>query len=242
MRVLIVNDDGMFAPGVHALAERLMAKHEVCVVAPKHQQSGFSHMVSLHRALHFEAKEGLAYPAYTVDGSPCDCVKIGIDVLFRDVDLVLSGVNDTTNLGDDIMYSGTVNAAMEGALAGIPSVAVSCDVKNDDYAYVAAFVDEHLEQLTALAAGRVISVNFPSSDPKECKGVRVARCGAHRYDDHFVKREDGYYLVGDPLPLANSEDSDVLLVRDGYIAIAPVKPDYTDHGALRAVEAEVSKW
>ena len=232
MRILIVNDDGIEAAGIYKLAEVLSKDHLVTVVAPHTQKSGYSHSLSFHRTVSYAPYNlGLDVNAYSLTGTPCDCVKFAIDVLMKDrlPDLILCGINDDYNLGTDVVYSATVNAALEGALLGFPSFAVSIGRENAvDFSYPAQFVKENLQALLALKRNNAVcySVNFPSYKKEDIKGVRFASLGLRKFSDRYELQENsdgsGYLLLGEPVPLDNSPDSDVELIKEGFITVTPV--------------------
>jgi len=232
MNILIVNDDGIRAPGLFKLAEILSTEHKVTVVAPHTQKSGFSHSLSFHKTLSYAPYNlGIPVSAYSLTGTPCDCVKFAINVLMTDAlpDVILCGINDDYNLGTDVVYSATVNAALEGAIHDIPSFAFSLDREHaDDFTYPAEFARKNIEALLSLKRNDTIcySLNFPSNRPEEIRGVRFATLGLRKFSDRYELRENadgsGYLLLGDPIPLDNAPDSDVELIRNGYITITPV--------------------
>ena len=232
MNILIVNDDGIQAAGIHKLAEVLCKEHTVTVVAPHTQKSGFSHSLSFHKTITYAPYNlGLPIKAYSLTGTPCDCVKFAIDVLMKDElpDIILCGINDDYNLGTDVVYSATVNAALEGALLGFPSVAVSIGRENAvDFTYPANFVKENLQTLLSLKRNNAVcySINFPSYKKEDVEGVRFATLGLRKFSDRYELQENsdgsGYLLLGEPVPLDNSPDSDVELIKQGYITITPV--------------------
>ncbi|HCU56451.1 MAG TPA: 5'/3'-nucleotidase SurE [Clostridiales bacterium] len=232
MRILIVNDDGIQSPGIHKLAEVLSTEHSIVVVAPHTQKSGYSHSLSFHKTITYAPFNlGLPVKSYSLTGTPCDCVKFAVDVLMRDSlpDVILCGINDDYNLGTDVVYSATVNAALEGTLLGFPSFAVSIGRENaDDFTYPANFVKDNLNTLLALKRSDNVcfSINFPSNKREEIKGVRFATLGLRKFSDRYELQENrdgsGYLLLGEPIPLDNSPDSDVELIKQGYITITPV--------------------
>ncbi|HCU56148.1 MAG TPA: 5'/3'-nucleotidase SurE [Clostridiales bacterium] len=232
MRILIVNDDGISGRGLYALAEALCKEHEVTVVAPHTQKSGYSHSLSFHKTITYAPYNlGLPLKAYSLTGTPCDCIKFAIDVLMQDhlPDLILCGINDDYNLGTDVVYSATVNAALEGTILGFPSVAVSIGREHaNDFSYPAVFIKKNLTTLLTLKRNNTVcySINFPSQDPKEIKGVRFATLGLRRFSDRYELQQhsdgSGYLLLGEPIPLDNSPQSDVELIKNGYITITPV--------------------
>ena len=232
MRVLIVNDDGIQAAGIYKLAEVLCKDHSVTVVAPHTQKSGYSHSLSFHKTISYAPYNlGLPVKAYSLTGTPCDCVKFAIDVLMKDElpDIILCGINDDYNLGTDVVYSATVNAALEGALLGFPSFAVSIGRENAvDFTYPATFVKDNLQTFLAMKRSDAIciSINFPSYKKEDIKGVKFASLGLRKFSDRYELQENsdgsGYLLLGEPIPLDNSPDSDVELIKQGYITVTPV--------------------
>ena len=242
MKILLVNDDGIEAEGIWALARALSPTHEVVIVAPDGQRSGASHSVTLHGALHYRSYDNPLCAAYTLDGTPCDCVKFGLLVLAQGADCVISGINDCANIGTDVLYSGTVHAAVEAGICGLPAVAVSVKVKHNDFRYPASFVADNLQALVALChEDLVVSVNMHSSLKKDLKGVRVASCGTRRFDDYYVSEEDGYHLYGDPRNEGNAADSDVVQYYEDYITVTPVRFDMSDADAMRNWQAAVRR-
>jgi len=233
MKILIVNDDGIQGAGLYKLAEVLSAEHDVTVVAPHTQKSGFSHSLSFHKTITYAPFSlGLPVKSYSLTGTPCDCVKFAVDVLMKEdlPDLILCGINDDYNLGTDVVYSATVNAALEGALLGFPSIAVSIGREHSsDFSYPAEFVRKNLEALLSLERCDNIcySINFPSERREEIKGVRFATLGLRKFSDRYELQEhpdgSGYLLLGEPIPLDNSPDSDVELIKEGYITVTPVR-------------------
>ena len=238
MRILIVNDDGIQGAGLHKLAEVFSKQHEVTVVAPHTQQSGFSHSLSFQKTISYAPYNlGLPVRAYSLTGTPCDCVKFAINVLMKDAlpDVILCGINDDHNLGTDVVYSATVNAALEGVLLGFPSFAISIGKENaDDFTYPAHFIEKNLDALLSLRRSDTVcySINFPSNRKEKIKGVRFATLGLRKFSDRYELRENsdgsGYLLLGEPLPLDNSPESDVELIKEGYITVTPVRIQDTD--------------
>ena len=241
MKILLVNDDGIKAEGIWTMARALCKEHEVVIVAPDGQRSGASHSVTLHGALRYTPYENDVCAAYYINGTPCDCVKFGLLELAKGADLVVSGINDCANVGTDILYSGTVNAAIEGAISGLPAIAISVKVKNNDFRFPAQFVADNLELFKSMCRDEVIlSINMHSSLREDLKGVRLASCGVRRFDDYYTLKEDGYHLEGDNRFVENDPNSDILLYYNDYIAVAPVKVDYTDREALESWQKAVT--
>jgi len=246
MKILIVNDDGIQGKGLYKLAEVLSAEHTVTVVAPHTQKSGFSHSLSFHKTVSFAPYNlGIPVRSYSLTGTPCDCVKFAVDVLMKDdlPDVILCGINDDYNLGTDVVYSATVNAALEGALLGFPSIAVSIgNEHSDDFAYPAEFVRKNLAALCALQRSDDVcySINFPSNHAEDVKGVRYATLGLRKFSDRYELRENrdgsGYLLLGEPIPMDNSPQSDVELIKQGYITVTPVRIQDTDFELLNSLK------
>ena len=243
MKILLVNDDGIAAKGIKALAEVLAPHHEVVVVAPQGQQSCTSHAVTLHEHLSYE--EVFDYPckAYALKGTPCDCVKFGMIVLVQGVDLVISGINDTTNLGTDVIYSGTVNAAVEAAIAGAKGIAVSVDVVGDDYSYIAQFVKDNLEVLASMCDGeRIVSINCNSSRREDIKGIKLASCGIRRFDDYYVESAPNrFHLKGSIINMPSRASADVIWAERGYLCISPIKYQFTDEAAMEELDGKMEE-
>jgi 5'-nucleotidase len=236
--VLLTNDDGYFAQGILALARNLKRAAETITVAPDREKSATSLSLTLHRPLRVEK---IRKDIFAVDGTPADCVYLALKrILPRDPDLIISGVNRGPNLGQqDISYSGTVAAALQGTFLGIPSVAVSA-VPNIhgkcDFDYSAKFITKLAMRILKyrMPAGLTLNVNIP---PPPIKGVRMTELGEKRYDPEIVEKRDPrnntYFWIGSgkPTPIGGRA-SDVWAVGHGYISITPLHTDLTDYAAL----------
>ncbi len=227
MRILVANDDGIFSPGIKALALALRALGEVVVVAPDVEQSAVGHGITVRRPLRFKHTAAAGFgeiPAYRVDGTPADCVVLGYHLLGKP-DLVCSGINIGVNLGLDLTHSGTVAAALEGTSLGIPSIAFSLEVS-----------EEVLER--GLPSGILLNVNFPKITPK---GTKITRLSNHHWQDTVLKREDPegrpYYWVAGQQTGLEDEGTDLWAVKQGYVSITPVTMDYTAYGFKERLEA-----
>jgi len=234
--ILVTNDDGIAAPGLHVLARELAALGEVTIIAPDREQSASSHALTLHRPLRVNRQ---GERLYSVDGTPTDCVNLGIlNLLTERPRLVVSGINRGMNLGDDITYSGTVAAAFEGTLLGIPSFAISQDVENgeevfDRAAAVAALLARRILDCP-LPAGTLLNVNVPRV---ELKGTRLTRQGRRTYHQGVVERTDPsgrqyYWLGGIPPQWDEDPDSDFAAIREGYVSLTPLHLDLTHYPLL----------
>jgi len=242
VRILISNDDGVFAPGLTTLARTLAleGKHEVYVVAPDRQRSATGHSVTLHKPLRVEKVdiEGVK-AAWSTTGTPSDCVKLAVSQLLPDKpDVIISGINSGPNLGSDVLYSGTVAAAMEGAFSGYPAIAVSAQ-KNETaiFKLAADFIVDFLRVLpkAPMPSRGLFNVNVP--DPANLKGVRVTELGKRQYLDIFERRHDPngrdyYWLSGRAIEEGESELSDVYALLNGYITVSPVSFNMTDKNTL----------
>lgn len=249
MRVLITNDDGVSSPGLVALVRAFAGAADTYVVAPEHERSATGHAITLHKPLRAHPAEipGSRVRAWATNGTPADCVALGIlDLLEgRRPDVVLSGINVGPNMGRDLTYSGTVSGAMEGAIFGIPSVAVSIGAFRNPIFAVAAEFAVHLarEILTRrLPDDTLLNVNVPNLPKEEIRGIAITRQGTKRYVSRLEKRTDPrgrvyYWLTGGPAPLPDEEGTDSWALAQGRISITPIGLDLTDGGLRQAVEA-----
>ncbi|KEO84321.1 5'/3'-nucleotidase SurE [Tumebacillus flagellatus] len=238
MRILLSNDDGIGAEGIRVLARELAAIGEVYVVAPDRQRSAAGHGITLHKPLFLEEHDfGPGIHAYGLSGTPADCVKFGVTELMKDVkpDLVVSGINAGSNLGNDVMYSGTVSAAIEGSIQGIPAIAVSqCGSEPFDYQGAAEFTKRLIGEVlqNGIEPDTILNVNYPPLLPREVQGVRITSIGKRRYENHYDKRTNprgvSYYWLAGPLKKLEQEpDADIRAVREGFISVSPVHFDFT---------------
>ncbi|MFN7955253.1 MAG: 5'/3'-nucleotidase SurE [bacterium] len=236
--ILVTNDDGVHSPGLKALAEAMREVGEVLIVAPDREQSAASHALTLQRPLRLEQT---APGTWAVDGTPSDAVYLGINAVLkgRRPDLVASGINLGANLGDDITYSGTVAAAMEGTLLGAPAFAISMAARRNFHFETATRFAARLARSIlshGLPKATLLNVNVPNIPPEPEVGYRVTRQGKRRYTDAVVDRTDPrgrtyYWIGGDELGFDPIEGSDaVAVLRDKLISVTPVHLDLThDH-------------
>ncbi len=250
MRVLISNDDGIFALGLRTLASTIAeAGHEVMVVAPDRERSATGHGLTLHQPIRAEIVDGIFHPqvkAWSCSGTPSDCVKFALCALMENKpDFVLSGINHGSNLGTDILYSGTVSAAMEGAIEGITSIAFSLvSFTAKDFQPAANFALRLITQLNQnpLPDPTLLNVNIPAVTEEEIAGVMVTRQGLRRYIENFQKRVDPrgksyYWLAGELIEELEQPEhiylppdlpTDVQANREQYITITPLQYNLTD--------------
>lgn len=231
--LLVTNDDGVHAEGLAALAGALEDLGDVFVIAPEREQSASSHALTLHRPLRVQQ---VRERWFAVNGTPSDCVNLGVlGLLPERPALIASGINHGSNLGDDVTYSGTVSAAMEGTLLGVPSVAVSLAEGGDfaEAARVARLVAART-LVERLPPKTLLNVNVPARPPR---GIRVTRLGHRVYMDKIVEQRDPrgrtYYWIGAGEPRWEAlEGTDMAAVHEGYVSITPLHLDFTDHRAL----------
>jgi 5'-nucleotidase len=238
--ILVTNDDGIESPGLFAIAESLAALGRVIVVAPDRERSAVGHSLTLHSPLRAEE---IRPDRFAVDGTPTDCVNLGIHGLLGERPaLVVSGINKGGNMGDDVTYSGTVSAAMEATLMGVPAFAVSLEAtsfKADDFRIAAAYTAD----LAAVILGRglpsdtFLNVNMPAGAP--C-GVRLTRQGRRRYSDVVVEKVDPrgrkyYWLGAGELDFQDIEGTDFHAVRRGFVSVTPLHLDLTNNRSFAAL-------
>ena len=243
MRILLTNDDGIHAPALDALVEEFAALGEVTVVVPDRDQSATSHSLTLHRPL----RTRVVRPNwYSVDGTPTDCVLFAYHgLLDHPPDLVVSGINHGPNMGEDVFYSGTVAAAIEGAMQGSPAIAASLVTReHTDFREPARFVRALAVESLARGFGgkRVLNVNLPFRPAAEIRGVRLTRLGTRVYRDTLVTKEDPrgrpYHWIGGLDPQwEDHEGTDFHAVHAGFISITPLAFDLTDYRTLVDMES-----
>lgn len=250
MRILISNDDGINAPGIEALARALQPLGELFVVAPDGQRSASSHSISLHGRLYVRDVD---FPvrgvrAFSVSGTPVDCVKWGIVSLGSDrpFDLAVAGINEGQNLATDVLYSGTVAAAGEAALQGVPAIAFSLlgpvflyDAAAEEARAICAWMST-----LAWPADTFLNVNFPPL-PQQAKWA-VTRLGARGYKNHFFRKLDDagevyYRHAGEELEETAGDDADTVAVRDGKISLTPLLYRFTNDSILDSLKQELSR-
>lgn len=243
-KILVSNDDGVHSAGIKRLADALRSLGEVTVVAPDGERNAASHAITLHKPLRVTQ---LADGIYSTSGTPTDCINLGVITILKERPaLVVSGINLGENLADDVTYSGTVSAAMEGTLLGIPSIAISQSgdktFQFDAAADIAAQLAEAvLEQ--GLPRDTLLNVNVPDLKPSEVRGVRITRLGRRSYDandiieNHDPRGRKYYWIGGNRIFGTENEGTDFGAIQTGYISVSPVHLDLTNHAALAALSS-----
>lgn len=243
LRILLVNDDGFMADGLQKLYSAIKDLAEVTIVAPDSQRSAVGHGITMYRPLRAKQMLRDGRTHWMVDGTPADCVKLGVEkLLANQQDLVIAGINAGSNVGSDLFYSGTVAAAIEGFYYKIPSIALSlasdCNDNFDfEYTPAATFVAENLEKLYNLACKTLLNVNFPDGDLTQAK-VCFTKLGEVCYDNAFDERQDPrgkkyYWLSGDLRPSQHDPESDIATVINGNISISPLNIDFNNCSFLK---------
>lgn len=244
MRILLSNDDGILARGLGVLERACEPLGELHVVAPDREQSATSHSLTLHHPLR---PVRLGERRWQVDGTPTDCVLLGVGALLSDrPDFVISGINHGPNMGEDVLYSGTVAAAMEGLALGIPSIAVSfagtvlrADALLDSHVGMLRNLLQHLTSLPNFPVDTLLNVNLPALEASQIKGVRLTRTGRRVFSDSITRMQDPwgreiFWVGGGSVEWSGPDDSDFKAVADGYISVTPLHLDLTHRDQLEA--------
>ncbi len=246
MKILLTNDDGFNAEGLKLLYDLLKDDNEVYIFVPDRERSASSHCLTLNIPLKLNRIED---NIFTINGMPTDCVLIALNGILRDVgiDVVLSGINHGPNLGEDVLYSGTVAAAFEAVMWGIPGMSFSLASFDEmDFSGIKKHFKTIFYGLYRSIVGKdiVLNINFPNVDSEKIKGVKFTKLGTRRYDDAIVKvndpRGNDYYWIGGHKPEWKKEDgSDYDAVFNNYISITPLKIDLTDYKTLNIMKEEI---
>jgi 5'-nucleotidase len=242
--ILCTNDDGIHAPGLGLLADIAQRLGDVTVVAPDRQQSATSHSLTLHRPLRVTEIEP---DRHIIDGTPTDCVLIAVNKLLpKRPDFVLSGVNHGPNMGEDVLYSGTVAAAMEGTILGIPAIAVSWAGEGEgDLGAFSEPLHDILSQIltrSTFPAQTFLNINIPDVPATSIKGIRVTSLGRRVYSDSLIRREDPggreyFWIGGGVSSWSGAENSDFRALEAGYVSITPMHLDLTNHRLIDELES-----
>jgi 5'-nucleotidase len=239
MKILLTNDDGIMAPGIQAMYRQLKKSAEVTVIAPEAERSAVGHAITLFDPLRVQEFKGpRGFAGLALNGTPADCVKIAVRAILEEPpDLVISGINRGANVGTNVLYSGTVSAATEGALLGIPSMAVSVTGSVRSFrpaAVIAARLAEKINR-SGLPADVSLNVNIPALPLKEIKGIKVTRLGSLRVTEWFDRRTDPtdrvyYWQAGESvIRQGNDLEVDDAALSSGYVSVTPLHLDLTSH-------------
>jgi 5'-nucleotidase len=245
-KILVTNDDGIFAPGIYALWEAMQEIGDVTIVAPDSEKSAVGHAITITDPIRVEKiqrKNG--FEGFAVKGTPADCVKIaGRSLMKSPPDIVVSGINSGANVGSNIIYSGTVSAATEGTILGIPSVAISLNsIKGGDMTasqkVAVTVVKKVLEN--GLPSGILLNVNVPNISEEAIKGYRITKQGKLVFKDRFEKREDPrgkfyYWMKGEIINDTDSE-SDGYAIQNDYVSITPIHYQLTEESFIKTLES-----
>ncbi len=244
--ILVTNDDGITAPGIQALYRSMQELGDVVVVAPDKEMSAAGHAITLTEPIRTKEVE---LPGdiigHAVTGTPADCVKIAVKaILDRKPDLVVSGINLGSNTGVNVLYSGTVSAATEGVILGIPGLAFSLTTYNTSDYQAASHVAKYLTRSVlenGLPENTGLNVNIPPISLDEIKGIRVTKQGKGSFNERFEKRLDPrqktyYWMTGEPLEIEEDEDADGRVIREGYISVTPIQYDLTHYQFLETLK------
>ncbi len=245
--ILVTNDDGFTAPGIKALIDVVGEIGELLIVAPDKPQSGMGHAITVNAPLRSTDIDYFGkHKAYYCSGTPVDCVKLGMYLLKdRTPDLIVSGVNHGSNVSTNVLYSGTMSAAVEGALEGVPSIGFSlCDYDwNADFTvaqhYIKSIVKKAIEN--PMGEGVCLNVNIPKLPLNEIKGVEVCRQARAFWDDTFDEREDPlgkkyYWLTGSFENHEEGDDADMTVLDKGFVTIVPIQFDMTAHKSIQTIK------
>lgn len=247
MRVLLTNDDGIQSPSMYRLKKELSAIAECIVVAPDSQRSASAHSISIVRDVSVaEYWVDDEFFGFQVDGTPADCVKLALTEIMRDnpPDLIISGINLGPNTGVSVYYSGTVSAAREGTIAGIPSLAASlCSVTSNDFSYACKTVLDLARKIANFGLPKhiTLNVNIPALKEEAIKGIKVTKQAQSRFIEKYIARDSKngskiYGLAGELEVIDDDHDNDEQAVKDGYVSITPLRLDLTDHAVMAVLE------
>ncbi len=247
MKILLTNDDGINADGIYAIYKELKKIGTVIIVAPNTEKSSVGHGITLFKPLFFKKMviKG-KFTGYAVNGTPADCVKFATSVLKAKPDVVVSGINLGNNEGCSVFYSGTVAAAREGALSGIPSIAVSLATFVDpDFRYAAKIGAKYVKLVhkNKLKKGTFLNINVPNVVSSRIKGIRITKQGKTPIHGEFLKKLDPsnqpyYWMTGKPPIVKKDDGSDIYLLKRNYVTVTPIHCDLTDYDSITAV----SQW
>lgn len=251
MKILISNDDGIMATGIRALMSALSEEHEVYVVAPDRERSAAGHSLTLHTPLRVEELEPSfgVKRAWVTTGTPGDCIKIGLSAILEEnekPDIVIAGINHGPNLGADILYSGTVSCAMEGAMLGYPSIAVSLaslSFEPSSFIFAAQFINKFLPKIKEIEFPKktILNINLPALPAEDIAGVSITKLGTRMFTDSYEKRVDPrgkvyYWMAGELTKHEESDDTDIDAIRWNRVSITPITFEMTHKSIMAELE------
>jgi 5'-nucleotidase len=246
LNLLITNDDGIHAPGIFAIKKSLEKIADVLVVAPETERSAVGHAITLSDPLRVsEIHKDNSFFGYAVNGTPADCVKLGLRCLSeKPIDLVVSGINMGPNTATNIIYSGTVSAAAEAVIMGVPGLAVSLtSFDTPEFEYSCSLSQQLVKKIidNGLPKGTLLNVNIPPLPPEEIEGIVITRQGKGRYEESFDKRVDPnnrtyYWMTGKRMNLDCDNDVDDVVIRHKKVSITPIRYDLTDMDMLQKLQ------
>ncbi len=246
--ILVTNDDGIYSNGIYYLQEALSEVGETIVVAPDTEKSGVGHGITISdpiRINNFGNKDGFC--GYAVSGTPADCIKIAFNVILkRKPDIVVSGINRGANIGLSVLYAGTVSAAAESVIQGVPAISISLDDwLSPDYSYYSKVAKKIVELVLAkgILPKTVLNINVPKTSNGKAKGFRITRQGTSNFVEEFDKRTDPrgnyyYWMDGEFSPKGNNPNIDDVAIRSGYVSVTPLHCDLTSYSSIPHLE----KW
>ena len=248
MRILLTNDDGIDAPGINILAENLQEKHELIIVAPEKEQSATSHSITLFKPIRILEK---GKNRYAVTGTPTDCISIAFQIILKKpVDLVISGINGGQNMSEDVLYSGTVAAALEAMFLGNRALAISlASYTNQKFETAAFYLKKMLDNGICKLIGKkeILNINVPNVNIADVKGIRITELGHRHYTD-FVKEQTDiqgnktYFIGGDEPFWCKEKNKDSRAIADNYISITPIYPDFTKKDSFPRISRWIEKF
>jgi 5'-nucleotidase len=249
MKILLTNDDGIYAPGLFALFQALKSDYELTIVAPESEMSAVGHAITFTLPLRVqEVKRNGSFYGYAITGTPADCVKIAVqELLDGPPDIILSGINPGANVGVNILYSGTVSAATEGAFLGVKSAAISLNSRqHPDFRFAAQFSKEIIRFMmeSGLKDGTALNVNIPAVHREKIAGVCFTEQGTSRFEERFERRRDPrgkvYYWLSGETPIdQGNPDTDAIALKENRITITPIHCNLTCERELRRLKSWV---
>ncbi|MFI3255957.1 MAG: 5'/3'-nucleotidase SurE [Psittacicella sp.] len=244
MRILLTNDDGVHAPGIKALFLALKDYHEVTLIAPNINKSAASSSLTLTNPLRIEKLEE---NIYSLNGTPSDCARIGLEFLDNKVDMIVSGINNGENLGDDALYSGTIGAALEGRYLNKISLAISLvGTSKANYNFAADYIKDLIPKIKNLQIeSKLLNINIPDINPKDIKGYKVTKLGK-RLAHGFIKKskdvaDKDIYWIGAVHPNTTQDDNDFIAIQNNYISITPLQIDMTSYNSFETLKSTFEK-